>query len=95
VIWPAASYREVKSLLDKITPVDSKISPKDFRTRIGTAVAATAVKSMDAPKTEKEKKKAMKAVAEKVAAALGNTPGVALQYYILPTIFDQWVINGE
>jgi len=63
---------------------------KDFRTAKGTTSAIAAMKGVKKPKTEKEYKKAVKAVATKVAEELGNTPTVALQSYINPNVFAWW-----
>jgi DNA topoisomerase-1 len=64
--------------------------PKDFRTQVATTTANDLVKSMPAPKNEKEYKKAVTNVAKGVAAKLGNTPKVALQSYISPAVFSRW-----
>lgn len=63
---------------------------KDFRTRLGTATATKEVSSRERPKTEKEYKKSVREVAKVVAATLGNTPTIALQSYINPTVFSSW-----
>ncbi len=63
---------------------------KDFRTHIGTSTAFNLVNDHPAPKNEKEYKKAVKDVAKQVSSILGNTPTVALQSYINPTVFAQW-----
>jgi DNA topoisomerase-1 len=64
--------------------------PKDFRTLKGTTTAMDEVAKVPAPKTFKDYKKAVMDVAKKVAAKLGNTPTIALQSYIMPSIFSQW-----
>lgn len=63
---------------------------KDLRTHLGTSIAAEAVKSMPEPKTEAERKKAIRAVGDAVAKRLGNTRTVALQAYISPSVFNAW-----
>lgn len=65
---------------------------KDFRTRLGTHIAMQAVHGMEKPTTEKEYKQAVKEVAIRVSKVLGNTPTVALQAYINPTVFAEWRI---
>lgn len=65
-------------------------TPKDFRTWHGTVEALKAVKSMPKPQSEGEHKKAVKAVATRVAQFLGNTPAVALSSYIDPSAFSRW-----
>jgi DNA topoisomerase-1 len=64
--------------------------PKDFRTHKGTSLAANLVSRGSVPKSEKEYKSRVREVAKSVAAALGNTPAVALQSYIDPTVFSKW-----
>jgi DNA topoisomerase IB len=63
---------------------------KDFRTHHGTATALEEVAKMPKPANEKEYKKAVMAVAKIVAQKLGNTPTIALQSYISPTVFADW-----
>jgi DNA topoisomerase-1 len=63
---------------------------KDFRTLVGTRSAMTDMKAIAAPKNMVEYKKKVREVAIKVAARLGNTPTVALQSYINPTVFSEW-----
>jgi DNA topoisomerase-1 len=70
-----------------------KFNPKDFRTAKGTEIAVAMIKSMPAPKTEREYKASAKAVARAVSDRLGNTPTVALQSYIDPVVFSKWRIK--
>jgi len=73
-----------------------KFNPKDFRTLIGTELAVKEMKKMkDPPKSMKEYKRMTKAVAEKVAAKLNNTPAVCLKAYINLAIFAEWKMNLE
>lgn len=69
-----------------------QLHPKDFRTAKGTETAIAAMKGMKAPKTDREYKQAVRKVAKEVAAQLGNTPTVALQSYIDPSVFSKWRI---
>ena len=57
---------------------------------MGTSTAREMVAKMKPPRSEKEYKKQVRAVAEAVAKRLGNTPIVALQSYISPTVFAKW-----
>ena len=68
---------------------------KDFRTARGTTVAIKTMRGMRKPKTEQEYKEAVKQVATAVSKKLGNTPTVALQSYIDPTVFGKWRVEGE
>lgn len=63
---------------------------KDFRTYVATEEALKHVKGMPAPDTDAKRKKAVMEVARKVAAKLGNTPQMARDSYIDPTVFKQW-----
>jgi DNA topoisomerase-1 len=68
-----------------------KFTPKDFRTWLGTKSAMDAMKQQKSPSNEKEYKKAVRAVAKEVASRLGNTPTIALQSYINPSVFSDWL----
>jgi DNA topoisomerase-1 len=63
---------------------------KDFRTHLGTSTATELVERMDVPKTQAEYRKAVMEVAKKVSSVLGNTPVIALQSYINPSVFGAW-----
>lgn len=83
-----------KSLLDySHTLGDGSFKTKDFRTFTGTSQAIDHIKSMTPPTNEKEYKTAVKEVATRVSAILGNTPTVALQSYIEPSVFSEWKAN--
>ena len=67
-----------------------KYKPKDLRTLMGTTIAATEVsKITEMPKTANEYKKIVRDIAVKVSAKLGNTPVIALQSYINPSVFEK------
>lgn len=80
-----ASLRQYSHTLD-----GGSFKPKDFRTLKGTE---TAMKELgDNPpraKTIKEYKQRVMEVAKKVAEKLGNTPKIALQSYIHPSVFHK------
>jgi DNA topoisomerase-1 len=63
---------------------------KDFRTLVGTKTALREAAKMPKPTTKKEYIKQVNAVADLVAAKLGNTRTVALQSYIDPAVFAEW-----
>lgn len=80
-----------KALLGYTHSLDGgKFKTKDMRTMVGTSTAIAEMKKMPAPKTAEEYVKAVKKVAEVVSKKLGNTPVVALQSYISPTVFAAW-----
>jgi DNA topoisomerase IB/2'-5' RNA ligase len=65
---------------------------KDLRTVHANMVALREVaKRRSVPKTKREFQQRRREVAEKVSAALGNTPTLALSSYINPTVFAGWV----
>lgn len=79
------------SLLNYVHTLDGgSFKTKDFRTLLGTKTAMAIVEKEDPPKTEKEYKKKVIAVAKQVAQKLGNTATVCLQAYINPSVFSQW-----
>lgn len=63
---------------------------KDFRTLKGTSTAIDTIKDMPVPTNAKEYKKQVMAVAKIVSQKLGNTPTIALQAYIDPSVFHAW-----
>jgi len=63
---------------------------KDFRTAKGTNTAVDVINRMPKPRNAKEYKMAVRDVAKQVSAVLGNTPAIALQSYIDPTVFAGW-----
>lgn len=79
------------SLRDFVNGLDGgSFSPKDFRTYVGTSLARTLVSQADAPSSFVNYKKAVKAIGKSVSEKLGNTPIIALQSYIDPTVFSEW-----
>jgi DNA topoisomerase-1 len=81
------------SLRDYTHTLDGgNFKPKDFRTRLATETAVDEVKKFGKtmPTNMKEYKKMVKAVATVVSKKLGNTPVVALQSYIVPSVFAAW-----
>lgn len=69
---------------------DGSFLVKDFRTRLGTKIAADHVATTTCCADDKEYKRRVKEVATKVSQQLANTPTVALQAYINPTVFSKW-----
>jgi len=78
-------------LRDYVKTLDGgRFKPKDMRTRLGTEIASDIIASQDAPGNGKAYKRKVREVAKQVAERLGNTPAVALQSYIDPTVFSKW-----
>ena len=82
---------DAKKLLEHVHSLDGGgFKTKDFRTNVGTATALDVVSSLPVPNDEKSYRKQVMAVAKQVALKLGNTPIVALQSYINPSVFADW-----
>lgn len=78
-------------LLEYVHTLDGgSFKTKDFRTALGTRTAAELVSAGAPPKSAKEFKARVREVAVAVAKKLGNTPTVALQSYIDPSVFSAW-----
>lgn len=79
------------SLRDYVRTLDGgSFTTKDIRTAVGTETAKRAMRDIATPTSAAAYKRATKAVGTAVSAVLGNTPTVALQSYIDPTIFARW-----
>jgi DNA topoisomerase-1 len=65
-----------------------EFSAKDFRTWVGTVLAALAFSDQAPPENETQAKRAVAKVAKTVAEHLGNTPAVARSAYIDPRVVD-------
>jgi len=64
--------------------------PKDFRTLKGTNTAIAEIeKQPQRAATLKEYKQRVMAIAKRVSERLGNTPAIALQSYINPSVFQR------
>jgi DNA topoisomerase IB len=82
-----------KTLLDHVHSFDGGgFKTKDFRTLLGTRTAMSEVDRRGIPTNEKDYKKAVMEVAKVVSSKLGNTPVIALQSYINPSVFSAWKI---
>lgn len=80
-----------KQLLDHVHSFDGGgFKTKDFRTLLGTHTAIDEVKKRAAPTSMSDYKKKVKEVATVVSSKLGNTPTIALQSYINPSVFSEW-----
>jgi DNA topoisomerase-1 len=63
---------------------------KDLRTRLATNTAREMVEAMPVPASKKEYQKARNDVGDAVSKKLGNTRTMALNSYIMPSVFDRW-----
>ena len=62
-------------------------NPKEFRTAVGTMLAKRLIAESPLPDERRERKKAIRSIAEHVAKILGNTPAVAKRSYIPPELW--------
>jgi DNA topoisomerase-1 len=65
-------------------------SAKDFRTWVGTVLAALALADAGPDDTETARRKTVKRVVTEVAEHLGNTPAVARSAYIDPRVVERF-----
>jgi DNA topoisomerase-1 len=72
----------------------SEITAKDFRTWAGTVLAAVAFAECEPCDTQTATKKSIKAVIEKVAAKLGNTPTICRKCYVHPEVLQAFIEGG-
>jgi DNA topoisomerase I len=80
-----------RSLLDYSSSLgEGGFKTKDFRTALATSMATHLVSTMSRPENVQRFKKLALEVAKVVSKKLGNTPTVALQSYIHPTVFAPW-----
>lgn len=79
---------------DKVREYLQTIAPgfkvKDFRTHLATGEALRQVKKMPKPTTKRELQRSINTVAEHVSKILGNTPTMAKNSYINPTVWGAW-----
>jgi DNA topoisomerase-1 len=67
---------------------------KDFRTWMGTVMAATALAALEPPRSDAAARREAAAAIQVVARHLGNTPTVARTSYVHPDVVDLYV-EGE
>ncbi len=84
----ATNYNECLKYIKSLD--GGSFTPKNFRTKVATDLAVKAVSETEPPTSEKEYKKAVKAVAKQVAERLNNTAGVTLRKYIVPSVWSDW-----
>jgi DNA topoisomerase-1 len=71
-----------------------EFTSKDFRTWMGTLMAATALATLEPPRSDTAARREATAAIKVVARHLGNTPTVARTSYVHPDIVDLYV-DGE
>jgi DNA topoisomerase-1 len=80
------SSTDVNDYLRNVTGLE--VTAKDFRTWIGTLLAAAALAALPAPRTARASQQSVARVCEIVSSHLGNTPAVCRASYIHPTIVE-------
>jgi len=81
--------QDVNDYLREITGSD--FTAKDFRTWIGTVLAATAFQEFKGVVSERQARKNVNMVIESVAKVLGNTPAVCRKAYVHPEIVQSYL----
>ena len=70
-------------------------SSKDFRTWGGTVRAASHLRKLDRPTSQRAAKAAVREAICAAAAALGNTPAVCRKSYVHPKVAEAWVAGVD
>ena len=70
--------------------IGEDFSAKDFRTWVGTVLAAVGLATEDGGESETARKRAVASVVKDVAEHLGNTPAVARSAYIDPRVVERF-----
>jgi DNA topoisomerase-1 len=83
---------DINSYLREITGGD--FTAKDFRTWVGTVLAATAFREFEVVTSPAQAKKNIGAVIGSVARMLGNTPAVCRKCYVHPEVINAY-LSGE
>ncbi len=82
----AVSSDDVNEYLHEIAGDD--FTAKDFRTWVGTVLAACFLRELGAVGSEREGKRHVKEAIDRVAKQLGNTPAIARKCYVHPDVID-------
>jgi DNA topoisomerase IB len=70
--------------------VGEEFSAKDFRTWVGTVLAAVGLATGEGGESDTAQRRAVAAVVKEVSAHLGNTPAVARRAYIDPRVVERF-----
>jgi DNA topoisomerase-1 len=79
---------DVNEYLRAVTSMD--VTAKDFRTWMGTLLAAAALGDMPEPRSERDARRTVARVLEVVSGHLGNTPAVCRASYVHPLIIESY-----
>jgi DNA topoisomerase I len=80
----------INEYLDALTPKNTKVTAKDFRTWAATWKTGYRLSKQLDPNTVTARKRVSNEVIKTVASDLGNTPTVCRSSYIHPTILSDW-----
>ena len=80
---------DVNSYLREITERD--VTAKDFRTWMGTMIAAEALRAMGPAATKREAERNVLKAIDRTAERLGNTRAVCRKYYIHPALIEAYL----
>jgi len=80
---------DINEYLRRIT--DRQVTAKDFRTWVGTTLAATALRDLGPFKSEKHGKANIVAAIDEISKRLGNTRSVCRKYYVHPAILEAYM----
>ena len=83
---------DVNAYLREITGRD--VTAKDFRTWMGTMLAAAALREMGPAKTKRAAERNILSAIDRTAERLGNTRAVCRKYYIHPALIEAY-LEGE
>jgi DNA topoisomerase-1 len=89
--WVDLKSPDINAYLQEI--VGEEFSAKDFRTWVGTVLAAVELAEADPPGSEAARRKQVSEVVRDVAGHLGNTPAVARSAYIDPRVIEQFELD--
>ena len=84
--WVDIRSTDINEYLQSV--IGDEFSAKDFRTWVGTVLAAAELADQEPPESETASKRAVVSVAKWVADHLGNTPAVARSAYIDPRVVE-------
>jgi DNA topoisomerase-1 len=80
------SSNDVNDYLRNAAEID--ITAKEFRTWMGTLLAACELASFDAPESDRQARRAVTQTIKVVSRQLGNTPAVCRRSYVHPLVVD-------
>jgi DNA topoisomerase I len=80
---------DVNDYLREVSGLD--VTAKDFRTWVGTALAAQALQEFESFDSQARAKKNIVRAIERVASRLGNTPSVCKKCYIHPAVLEAYL----